>query len=209
MVARLGILGSSAGTNMAALADACETGTLAGEVVLVLSDVVDSGILKQAKSRGLPAQFISPGNYRSKLDEAAERSFIEALQAARVEWVLLAGFMRIIKSEFLRAFPERIVNIHPSLLPSFPGRNAPAQALESGVKVTGTTVHMVDQGIDTGAIIAQESVPVQDDDTPETLQARIQTIEHQLYPRAVHALVTGRIQVTGRQTINPSRGSKA
>ena len=184
---------------MAALADACRTGALAAEPVIVLSDVSDSGILAKAKDKNIPNQFIPPGPFQSKLSDDAEQHFINSLKDAQVDWVLLTGFMRIVKSDFLRAFPERIVNIHPSLLPSFPGLNAAAQAIAYGVTVTGSTVHLVDQGIDTGAIIAQEPVKILNDDTPDTLNKRIKETEHRLYPEAVSELVSGKIRICGRQ----------
>ncbi|MBT5705048.1 phosphoribosylglycinamide formyltransferase [bacterium] len=199
MLPRLGILGSGIGTNMAAIADACRTGELAAEPVIVLSDVQESGILAKAKDRGIPNIYVPPGPFQSKLSDEAERVFIDSLKQSKVDWVLLAGFMRIVKSEFLRAFPERMVNIHPSLLPSFPGLNAPAQALNYGVTVTGSTVHLVDQGIDTGAIIAQEPVKILNGDTPESLNQRIKETEHRLYPMAVSELTSGKIKICGRQ----------
>lgn len=186
---------------MAAIDDCCRMGRLDAEVVLVLSDVEESGILDRAKERSLPQAYIAPGGYRAKLDDEAEREFINRLKATKVDWVVLAGFMRIIKSDFLKAFPERIVNVHPSLLPSFPGLDAAAQALDYGAKMTGTTVHLVDQGIDTGAIVAQEAVRIEENDTPETLHERIKTVEHRLYPQALADLIAGRIQICGRKTI--------
>lgn len=200
-MAKLGILGSGSGSNMAAIDDCCCMGRLDAEVVLVLSDVEKAGILVRAKERSLPHAYIDPGGYRVKLDDRAEKEFIDRLKAAKVDWVVLAGFMRIIKSVFLKAFPERIVNVHPSLLPSFPGLDAAAQALDYGAKMTGTTVHLVDQGIDTGAIVAQESVRIEENDTPETLHERIKTVEHWLYPQALADLVAGRIQICGRKTV--------
>ncbi|MEJ5360415.1 MAG: phosphoribosylglycinamide formyltransferase, partial [Desulfobacterales bacterium] len=164
---------------------------LPAEVVLVLSDVPDAGILARARERGIPARHLPPGPYRTRLDEAAEAAYIAALQEARVDLVVLAGFMRILKAPFLRAFPQKIVNIHPSLLPSFPGLEAWKQALDYGVKITGVTVHLVDHGVDTGPIVAQAAVPVEDDDTPETLHARIQEVEHRLYPEAIAHLLAG------------------
>ncbi len=196
---RLGILGSGKGSNFVALAEACAAGQLAAEIALVLSDVPDAGILDRARERGIPARYLPPGPYRAKLDEAAEAAYLEALRAAGVEWVVLAGFMRILKAPFLRAFPLRIVNIHPSLLPAFPGLEAWKQALDYGVKITGVTVHLVDHGIDTGPIVAQVAVPVRDNDTPETLHARIQEAEHRLYPSALAEILSGRLQVTGRR----------
>lgn len=196
---RIGILGSGKGSNMVAISDACAGADCPYEIVTVLSDVETAGILEHARSRKLPAEFIAPGKFRTKLDEDAEQRFIEALQKAKVDYIALAGFMRILKGEFLRAFTNRVINIHPSLLPAFPGLEAWRQALEYGVKVTGCTVHFVDQGIDSGAIIAQSTVPVLDGDTPETLHARIQVAERALYPQALAAIAHNRIKVQGRR----------
>ncbi len=198
---RLGVLGSGKGSNFTSIADACAAGTVPAEVALVVSDVADAPILERARDRGLPAQFIPPGKFRTKLDDEAERAYIEALQKARVDLVVLAGFMRILKGEFLRAFAQRVINIHPALLPSFPGLEAWKQALDYGVKVTGVTVHFVDQGIDTGPILGQQMVPVLEGDTPATLQARIQEAERALYPAVIAALARGEITVQGRQTV--------
>jgi phosphoribosylglycinamide formyltransferase-1 len=193
-------LGSGKGSNFVALAEACAAGNVPAQVAIVLADVEGAGILERARERGIAARFIAPGRFRTKLDEAAEAAYIRALQAAEVDLVLLAGFMRILKGDFLRAFPEKTVNIHPSLLPSFPGLEAWHQALEHGVKITGVTVHFVDQGMDTGPIIAQAAVPVRDDDTPESLHRRIQAEEHRLYPAAVTAVLEGKVRVQGRRT---------
>lgn len=197
---RLGVLGSGKGSNFVAIADACAAGRLPAEVSLVLSDVPGAGILDRARERGLRAEYLSPGGFRTRLDDAAEAAYLAALQAARVDYVALAGFMRILKAPFLRAFPLRVVNIHPSLLPCFPGLEAWKQALDYGVKVTGVTVHLVDHGIDTGPILAQAPVPVEDDDTPERLHARIQQVEHELYPAALARLLTGNLKIEGRRT---------
>jgi phosphoribosylglycinamide formyltransferase-1 len=197
---RVGVLGSGKGSNFVAIAKACAANPGRVEVALVLSDVSEAGILARAREFGIPGRFIPPGKFRTKLDDAAEAACIEALQGAGVDLVVLAGFMRILKGRLLKAFEQRVVNIHPSLLPSFPGLEAWNQALEYGVKVTGCTVHLVDQGVDTGPILAQEVVPVCDDDTAETLHARIQHAEHILYPATVTALAEGRIQVRGRRT---------
>ena len=198
---RLGVLGSGQGSNFVAIAEAIAFGQVPAEVALVLSDVEASGILAQARSRGLPASYLPPGKFRTKLDEEAEKSLVAQLQAAEVDLVLLAGFMRVLKNDFLRAFEGRIVNIHPSLLPCFPGLQAWKQALDYGVKVTGCTVHFVDAGIDSGAIIGQQTVPVLEGDTPETLHQRIHQAEHELYPRCVAALARGEISVAGRRVI--------
>jgi phosphoribosylglycinamide formyltransferase 1 len=198
---RLGILGSGKGSNMVAIADACAAGEIPAEIAVVISDVEGAGILDRARERRLPAGFIPPGKFRTKLDEAAEQAFVKRLTEARVDLIVLAGFMRILKGEFLRAFANRVVNIHPSLLPAFPGLEAWKQALDYGVKVTGCTVHFVDQGIDSGPILGQETVPVLPGDTAATLHERIQQAERRLYPRMVRALAEGRVTVKGRQTI--------
>jgi phosphoribosylglycinamide formyltransferase-1 len=198
---RLGVLGSGKGSNFAAIADGCAAGKIPADIALVASDVESAGILTLARERKLPAQFIPPGKFRTKLDEDAERAFVAALQSAMVDLVLLAGFMRVLKGDFLRAFKGRIVNIHPSLLPSFPGLEAWKQALDHGVKVTGCTVHFVDAGVDAGPIIGQETVPVLDNDTPETLHQRIHAAEHRLYPECVAAVARGEITVVGRKVI--------
>ncbi|HTD85539.1 MAG TPA: phosphoribosylglycinamide formyltransferase [Candidatus Binatia bacterium] len=198
---RLAVLGSGKGSNFAAIADGCAKGAIPAEVAVVVSDVVDAGILAQARQRGIEAAFIAPGKFRTKLDEEAETRLVELLTSSRINLVVLAGFMRILKGEFLRAFAGRVINIHPALLPAFPGLEAWKQALDYGVKVTGCTVHFVDQGIDTGPIIAQETVPVLDGDTYETLHARIQEAEHRLYPRVIAALAARKIAVKGRQSV--------
>jgi phosphoribosylglycinamide formyltransferase-1 len=198
---RLGILGSGKGSNFVAMADACASGKIPATIALVLSDVDGAGMLSHARARKLPARFISPGKFRTKLDEEAERAFVGALQEAKVDLVVLAGFMRVLKGDFLRAFEGRIVNIHPSLLPSFPGLEAWKQALDHGVKVTGCTVHFVDAGVDAGPVIGQQTVPVLDNDTPDSLIQRIHGAEHELYPRCVAAIARGEISVQGRRVI--------
>jgi phosphoribosylglycinamide formyltransferase 1 len=198
---RLGVLGSGKGTNFVAIADAVTAGKIPADIALVASDVETTGILAHARERKLPAQFIPPGKFRTKLDEDAERAFVAALQSAKVDLVVLAGFMRVLKGDFLRAFEGRIVNIHPSLLPSFPGLESWKQALDHGVKVTGCTVHFVDAGVDAGPIIGQQTVPVLDNDTAESLHQRIHAAEHQLYPECVAAIARGQISVSGRRVI--------
>ena len=196
---RIGVVGSGKGSNFVALADAIAAGKIPAEIAVVLSDVESAGILAHARDRKIPAQFIPPGKFRTKLDEEAERAFVGALQAAKVDLIVLAGFMRVLKGDFLRAFAGRIVNIHPSLLPSFPGLEAWKQALDHGVKVTGCTVHFVDAGVDAGPIIAQQTVPVFENDTPESLHQRIHAAEHELYPQCVAALARREISVVGRR----------
>jgi phosphoribosylglycinamide formyltransferase-1 len=198
---KIGVLGSGKGSNFVAIADAVAAGKIPAEIAIVLSDVEGAGILMHARERNLPAQFIAPGKFRTKLDEDAERAFVAALQNAKVDLVVLAGFMRVLKGDFLRAFEGRIVNIHPSLLPSFPGLEAWKQALDYGVKAAGCTVHFVDAGVDSGAIIGQQTVAVADDDTAESLHKKIHAAEHELYPKCVAALARGEISVTGRRVI--------
>ena len=201
---RIGVLGSGKGSNFVAIADACAAGTVPAEVALVLSDVEQAGILDRARERKIDARFIAPGKFRTKLDEDAERAFIEAMRQADVDLVALAGFMRVLKGEFLREFEGRIVNIHPSLLPSFPGLEAWKQALDYGVKVTGCTVHFVDAGVDSGPIIGQQTVPVLDEDTPETLHQRIHLAEQELYPMVVASLARGEVALKGRRVMRRS-----
>lgn len=195
---RLGILGSGRGSNYVAIAEAIAAGKLPAVVATVITDVADAGILQQAARFGHPARHVPPGRFRTKLDEVAEAAYIQTLRDASVDLVVLAGFMRILKGEFLRAFEGRVLNIHPSLLPSFPGLEAWRQALEYGVKVTGCTVHLVDQGIDTGPIVAQRAVPVLDGDTAATLHQRIQAAEHALLPAVVAGFARGEVSVRGR-----------
>ncbi|HAV61053.1 MAG TPA: phosphoribosylglycinamide formyltransferase [Verrucomicrobiales bacterium] len=197
---RLAVLGSGKGSNFAAIADAIAAGALLAEIAVVVSDVEGAGILQHAQDRGMRAEHLPPGRYRSKLDEESERKLIDLLRDVRVDWVVLAGFMRILKGEFLRHFSQRVVNIHPSLLPAFPGLEAWQQALEYGVKVTGCTVHLVDQGIDTGPIVAQEPVPILAGDTAASLHERIQQAERRLYPVAIQRLLHGQVRVEGRRT---------
>lgn len=194
------MLGSGKGSNFVAIAEACAAGRIPATIALVLSDVADAGMLERARERGLPAEHIPPGRFRTKLDEEAEAAYIARLKAAGVEYVVLAGFMRVLKSRFLQAFAQRVVNIHPSLLPSFPGLEAWQQALAHGVKITGCTVHFVDDGVDSGPIIGQAPVPVLDGDTAATLHARIQEAERALYPAALASLVRGEIRLDGRRT---------
>jgi len=196
---RIGVMGSGAGSNFVAIAEACAAGQIPAKVALVLSDIADAGIIGRARERGIPVQYLAPGKFRTRLDEEAEAQYVVALRAAEVDLVVLAGFMRVLKAPFLGAFEGKIVNIHPSLLPSFPGLEAWKQALDYGVKVTGCTVHFVDAGVDSGAIIGQQTVPVLEYDTPQTLHQRIHLAEHELYPRCVAAIASGKLKLTGRR----------
>lgn len=204
---RISVLGSGSGTNFVAIARAIQSGSLRNvEIALVLSDVETSGILNHARSFGVPCAYIPATNFKTKLEGPPEQTYIDALRAAQTDYVVLAGFMRIIKHGMLAAFPQRIINIHPSLLPAFPGIRAWEQALAHGVKITGCTVHFVDAGMDTGPIIAQAAVPVLDDDTPATLHARIQEQEHRLYPQVLQWLADGRVRIEGRRTFLSGSG---
>jgi len=185
---KLGVLGTGKGSNFRASADAIMRGAVEAEVRVVISDVASAGILDLARARGRRAEFVEPGRFKTKLEPEAELRVVEILQSAGVEWVVLAGYMRMIKPPLLEAFPRRIINIHPSLLPAFPGLEAWRQALAAGVAETGCTVHYVDGGMDTGEIIAQRAVPVLPGDTAETLHARIQVAEHALYPEVLSGL---------------------
>ena len=189
---KLGVLGSGKGSNFRAIADAIARDELDAEVRVVISDVASAGILELARTRGLRAEFVEPGRFKTKLEPEGERRVVELLQNAGVEWVVLAGYMRMIKPPLLEAFPRRIINIHPSLLPAFPGLESWRQALAAGVAETGCTVHYVDAGMDTGEVIAQRAVPVLPGDTAESLHARIQVAEHALYP-AVLAVLAARL----------------
>ena len=182
----IGILGSGKGTNCRAILERIKSGALQAEARVIISDALDAPILDIAREFLVPNAYLSPGNFRTHLDPQSESELVQILRDADVELVVLAGFMRILKSQMLQAFPRRIINIHPSLLPKFPGLFAWKQALAAGEKITGCTVHYVDEEIDHGDIIAQREVPVLPDDTPETLHARIQIAERDLYPEVIN-----------------------
>lgn len=190
---RLAVLGSGKGSNFQAILDAIRSGGLNMEVVCVISDVENAFILERARKAGIPALFISAAPHKTKLEGDAEKCYISALRDSGTEIIALAGFMRMLKKGMLTAFPRRILNIHPSLLPAFPGLESWKQALNYGVKITGCTVHFVDEGMDTGPIILQRAVPVLDNDTPESLHARIQVEEHKAYPEALQLVASGKI----------------
>jgi phosphoribosylglycinamide formyltransferase 1 len=181
----LGILGSGKGSNCRAILESIRSGALPAQARVVISDVLDAPILDVAREFSVPNAYLPPGHFRTRLEPQTEMELVRILRAAGVELVILAGFMRVLKSQMLDAFPQRIVNIHPSLLPKFPGLEAWKQALVAGEKVTGCTVHYVDEQIDHGNIIAQREVPILPNDTPESLHARIQRVEHELYPEAI------------------------
>jgi phosphoribosylglycinamide formyltransferase-1 len=181
----IGILGSGKGSNGRAILEQIRAGKLAAEARLIVSDVFDAGILEIAREFGVPNVYLPPGKFRTRLEPAVEVELVKMLREAGVQLVVLAGFMRVLKEPMLEAFPRRIINLHPSLLPKFPGIEAWAQALAAGEKVTGCSVHYVDAGIDSGEIIAQRKVVILPNDTPESLHARIQIAERQLYPEVI------------------------
>lgn len=190
---RIGILGSGKGSNFAAILRAVRDEGLAVEPVLVLSDNPGAGILDLAREAGIPAETIDEPRYRTRLSEDVERGVASRLVAAGCQLVVLAGYMRLVKAPLLSAFPRRLINIHPSLLPKFPGLEAWRQALEAGETVTGCTVHFVDEGMDTGPVIRQAEVPVLPGDTAASLHARIQEAEHRLYPDVLRDFAGGRL----------------
>lgn len=194
---RLGILASGGGTNLQAIIDHIQDGTLNAEIALILSNKPTAGALQRGRLAGTPTLCIDQRHYKDRLD--FDRSMIAALTKAKVELVVLAGFMRLISNEFLDAFPDRIMNIHPALLPAFAGLNAQQQALEHGARITGCTVHFVDAGVDTGPIVIQAAVPILQDDTVETLSARILRQEHRIYPEAIRLFAEGRLRLVERQ----------
>jgi phosphoribosylglycinamide formyltransferase-1 len=195
---RVGVLISGRGSNLQALIDAAREGELGGEIAVVISNVESAPGLDRARRAGIPALF---RDHRGRRREDYDREIAEILKDHGVDLVCLAGYMRLLSLDFVRAFPGRIANVHPSLLPAFPGLEAQSQALAHGVKVSGATVHLVDEGLDSGPIVAQEAVPVEERDTSETLAARILEAEHRIYPRAVRILLDGRYHVEGRRLV--------
>lgn len=185
---RLGILGSGKGSNCRAILESIRTGALSADVRVVISDVLDAPILEIAREFSVPNAYLPPGQFRTRLEPNAEAELVQMLRDAEVDFVVLAGFMRVLKSAMLEAFPRRIINIHPSLLPKFPGLEAWKQALAAGETVTGCTVHYVDEKIDHGGIIAQRNVPILPNDSAGSLHARIQIAEHELYPAVIEKL---------------------
>jgi phosphoribosylglycinamide formyltransferase 1 len=191
---RVAVLASGAGSNLQALLDDHVVGP---QIVLVVSDNPTAGALDRARGRGVRAVSLDRSRYATR--EAFDRALEALLEDEAIEFILLAGFMRILGPGVVRAFSERILNVHPSLLPAFPGAHAPRDALEWGAKVTGVTIHLVDEEVDHGPIVAQEAVPVLPDDTEETLHARIQGVEHRLFPAAARLLLDGRLKVESRR----------
>ena len=199
---RIGILLSGRGSNFEAIARQIEEGKLRAEIAVVVSNVEAAPGLRRARERGLDA---FSANSKGLSREAFDRQVIQVLEEKRVDLVCLAGFMRLLSPSFIQAFRNRILNIHPSLLPAFPGLDAQRQALEYGVKVSGCTVHFVDEGLDSGPIVLQAVVPVLDGDTEESLSARILEQEHQIYPKAIQYVLDGQIRIDGRRALQASR----
>jgi phosphoribosylglycinamide formyltransferase-1 len=205
----IGVLASGRGSNCEALLEAARTGHLRGRVVVVLSDRPDAPVLEKARRFGVLARHLDPGRPGARLTPEAEAGYVGALREAGVEWVALAGFMRILGKTLLGAFPDRIVNIHPSLLPAFPGLEAQKQALDYGAQVAGCTVHFVNEGVDTGPIVMQTAVPIERGDTVDSLSLRILNQEHALYVRALNLLLSGRWRREGRRVVGLDEEDRA
>lgn len=205
---RIAVLASGRGSNFRALAEAERAGSFPGEIALLISDKPDAGALGIAAEFGIESLVVEPTRPRGRLDADTENRLLEVLRDRGIEWICLAGFMRILGDTFLGAYEDRVVNIHPSLLPAFPGLDAQTQAWDYGVRVSGCTVHLVDRGVDTGPVVLQRSVPVLDGDAAEDLAARILEQEHRLYPEALALLLGGGWRRDGRRIIvNPTQTS--
>lgn len=198
---RVAVLASGRGSNLQAVIDAIEAGTAQAKIVAVISNKKEAPALERARRHGLSALFVDPKPYTGRPDsrEAYDRELLDVLQRHDVELVLLAGYMKIVTRVLVEAFANRMMNIHPSLLPSFPGLDVQKKAIEWGCKLAGCTVHFVTEGVDEGPIILQAAVPILDDDTPDTLAARILMQEHKIYPRAVQLFAEGRLRVDERR----------
>ena len=200
---RIGVLASGGGTNLQSIIDRCLDGSLDAEIAVVICNNPRAGALERAAQAGIATRCINHRDFSSRED--FDTAVVNALQEAGVELVVLAGFMRIITQIFIDAFPCRVINIHPALLPSFPGLHVQQQAIDYGARFSGCTVHFVDGGVDTGPILIQAVVPVLQDDTAETLAARILEQEHRIYPRAIQLIAENRVHINGRQvSIDPT-----
>lgn len=202
----IAVLASGRGSNLQAIIDAADSGKLNAAVTVVVSDRAEAYALERARRHRTPAHHIDPQAHATR--EGFETAVIDTLEKYQVDLVCLAGFMRLLSPSFVRRYPGRIMNIHPALLPAFPGLHAQHKALEHGVKIAGCTVHFVDEGVDTGPIIIQAAVPVLDGDTEETLSARILEFEHQIYPRAIQLFAEGRLTLEGRRVRCSSSATK-
>ncbi len=200
---KIAVLGSGSGTNFEAIAKYFSMPEKKGivDIVCVISDVKDAYILERAKRRNIPSYYIGCDRYKTKLDSATEEKYISTMKKHGAEFVVLAGFMRIVKEGILKAFPKSVINIHPALLPSFKGLKAWVQAYEYGVKITGCTVHFVDEGIDTGPIIAQRHIYVENNDTADIIHKKIQEKEYEIYPKVIEALALKKVKLDGRRVI--------
>jgi len=196
---RIGVLASGSGSNLQSIIDRCADGSLAATIAVVISNVPGAGALERARKAGIPTSCIDHKKFADR--QAFDREVVAALQIAGVDLVVLAGFMRIISDVFLEAYPQQIINIHPALLPAFPGLHVQKKALEYGAKFAGCTVHFVDGGVDTGPIIIQAAVPVLDSDTEATLAAKILKEEHRIYPRAIQLIAEKRLKLVGRRVV--------
>lgn len=196
---KLGVLVSGSGTNLQAIIDQIEMGRLQAEIKVVISNNHEAFALQRAAEHHLPVEVINQHHFCHRED--FDRQMLAVLKACDVELVILAGFMRVLTPLFLRSFPHRVMNIHPALLPAFPGLGVQQQAVEYGVKFSGCTVHFVEEGVDTGPIIIQAVVPVWDDDTAEALAIRILREEHRIYPRAIQLYAEGKLEVKGRRVV--------
>ncbi len=194
---RVGVLASGGGTNLQSIIDACATGSIDAQIVRVICNNPDAGALHRAQRAGIPTCCINHRDHAGRC--AFDAAIIEQLQHDAVELVVLAGFMRIIGADFIQAFPQRIMNIHPALLPAFPGLRVQKKALEAGARFSGCTVHFIDDGVDTGPIITQAVVPILANDTEESLSARILEQEHRIYPLAIQLFAAGALKVEGRR----------
>mgnify|MGYP001458649863 FL=1 len=198
---RVAVLASGRGSNLQSVIDAIEAGQVQAQIVAVISNKKDAVALERARKHGIKDLFVDPKPFAGRPDsrEAYDRSLLEVLQQHNVELVLLAGYMKIVTAVLVNAYANRMMNIHPSLLPSFPGLDVQKKAVDWGCKLAGCTVHFVTEGVDEGPIIIQAAVPILDGDTPDTLAARILVQEHQIYPRAVQLFAEGRLRVEGRR----------
>ncbi|HSA85961.1 MAG TPA: phosphoribosylglycinamide formyltransferase [Nitrospira sp.] len=198
---KVAVLASGRGSNLQALIDAIESGQVQAQIVAVISNKQDAVALERARKHGLKALFVDPRPFAGRPDsrEVYDRVLLEILQQHEVELVLLAGYMKIVTAVLVNAYANRVMNIHPSLLPSFPGLDVQKKTIDWGCKLAGCTVHFVTEGVDEGPIIIQAAVPILDEDTPQTLAARILVQEHRIYPRAVQLFAENRLHVEGRR----------